>query len=88
MADQVHVPTLLARKLGISNYVAQAICAEAVLSLDDSPVAIRENKDRFWLTVEEEDWGKKLTVKAKNNTYVVQVDRPEEDDFAMEGRIT
>lgn len=79
MAEEIHVPTLLARSLGISNYVANSICAEAIMSVDDSPVALKDNRDRFWLKVGEDDWGKKLTVKGRNNTYVVPIKKFEEN---------
>ena len=79
MAEQIHVPTLLAKSLGISNYVANTICAEAIMSVDDSPVPLKDNIDRFWLNVEEDDWGKKLTVKGKTNTYVVPIKKFEEN---------
>ncbi len=85
MADQIHIPTLLARKLGISTYLANAICAEAVLSLDDVPIPIVNSQDRFWLPLEDSDWGKKLTLKGRTSTYVVQVDRvTEDDDYSRE----
>jgi len=71
----IHIPTYLSASLGISPYIAQAICAEATLSLDDKPIPITGPKDRFWLKIEDEDWGKKLTVKGTTNTYIVTLKR-------------
>ncbi len=69
----IHIPTLLATSMGISPHLAQTLCAEATLSLDDKPLPITSQTDRFWLKIEEDDWGKKLTVKGTTNTYVVQL---------------
>jgi len=83
MADRIYIPSLLSQKLGISTYTAKVHCSTAVLSIDDRPVPITQADDRYWVNVEEEDYGKKLTVKGNTNTYVVMLEKltgEEEDD--------
>lgn len=83
MADyKVHIPTLMANGLGISQYVANTILPSAALSIDDTPVP-HEKVTGQWLNITDLDWGKKLTIKGQTNTYVVEIRNPEEqDDFA------
>lgn len=88
MADRIYIPALLSKALGVSPYIAKVHCSGATFSIDDRPVPILRGEDRYWLEVEEEDWGKKLTVKGETNTYVVELSKDWDDEEDYGRRMT
>lgn len=79
MATTINLPAYLSEKLGVSHGTATRVCMEAIFSVEDTPRQIKHTSERLHFPVQDEDWGKKLTVKGTTNTYVVQLDKPEPD---------